>query len=87
MLLDAVEVDRCDPFEPVQTLGRQYGECRSGVRWVRLAVDHITAPATARAGEDPTYTVSLRNRSDTSCQLAPCPAYEEYLVLLTSAGG
>jgi hypothetical protein len=42
---------------------------------------HISAPTTAHAGEDLTYTVTLHNRSDTAYQLTPRPAYEEYLAL------
>jgi Protein of unknown function (DUF4232) len=41
---------------------------------------HISAPARARAGENLTYTITLRNRSHTAYPLTPCPAYEEYLV-------
>jgi len=40
---------------------------------------HMSAPTTAHAGEEFSYTVTLRNRSDTDYPLTPCPAYEEYV--------
>ena len=42
-------------------------------------VAHMEAPATASAGEDLTFTVTLRNRSESDYPLTPCPPYEEYL--------
>jgi hypothetical protein len=42
---------------------------------------HISAPRTARAGEDFAYTVTLHNRAAIAYPLVPCPAYEEYVVL------
>lgn len=44
----------------------------------------LTVPATARAGENLHFAITLRNRSDTTYELTPCPAYEEYL---TTADG
>jgi hypothetical protein len=49
-------------------------------------IAHLSAPATAHAGEDFVYTLTLRNRSATTYSLTPCPAYEEY-VALASGGG
>lgn len=40
----------------------------------------MTTPATAHAGEQIVYTVTLRNRTGTAYSLSPCPAYEEYVV-------
>jgi hypothetical protein len=41
---------------------------------------HISTPARARAGQNLSYTITLRNRSHTAYLLKPCPAYEEYVI-------
>jgi Domain of unknown function (DUF4232) len=46
----------------------------------------ITAAPAARPGEDFTYTVTLTNPTATPYRLRPCPAYEEYVAAITSAG-
>jgi hypothetical protein len=42
---------------------------------------HLSVPSTVRAGENVSYTVTLRNHGDKPYRLTPCPAYQEYVVL------
>jgi len=46
----------------------------------------ITAVSTVRPGVDFTYTVTLTNRTAKAYSLRPCPAYEEYVLAITSPG-
>lgn len=46
---------------------------------------HMSGPATAHAGEEIVYSVTLRNPTGTAYRFTPCPAYEEYVGLGTGS--